>query len=228
MRGPIRKDRVFFNQDLQFRYVATPVKSLPDEPEVDLRSFDSFTRLDAVLSPRHLLSGGADPVPARTRHVTMNTFRPEETTPDINQKGLSAGLVDRFSIWSNLVVETTLSLRRFEIDVNTENLAPMVYAPQTQSGGFFNDQDRDVTSFQWVAGVQPVDATVARRARLQIRHRPAALASTTARASAVRSRSGAWTDRSPSGSTSAPPNCRASKAPSSRSSRRTAGASIRG
>ncbi len=136
LRGPIRKDRVFFSQDLQFRYVGTPVKSLPDEPEVDLRSLDSFTRIDTVLSPRHLLSGGLILFPRELRHVTMNTFRPEETTPDFNQEGLSAGLVDRFSIWSNLVVETTVAVRKFEIDVNTENLAPMVYAPQTQSGGY--------------------------------------------------------------------------------------------
>jgi len=150
VRGPIRKDRLFFNQDLQFRYVATPVKSLPGEPDVDLHSFDSFTRLDAVLSPRHLVSGGVIMFPRELEHVTMNTFRPEETTPDMNQKGLSAGIVDRFSIWTNLVVETTLSIRRFEVDINTENTVPMVYAPQTQSGGFFNDQDRHVSSFQWV------------------------------------------------------------------------------
>src|SRR5829696_8871519 len=56
VRGPIRRDKMFLAQDLQFRYVATPVKSLPDEPEVKLRSFDSFTRIDSVLSPRHTLS----------------------------------------------------------------------------------------------------------------------------------------------------------------------------
>ena len=44
IRGPIRKDRLFLAQDFQFRYVATPVKSLPDEPDVAMRSFDSFTR----------------------------------------------------------------------------------------------------------------------------------------------------------------------------------------
>jgi outer membrane receptor protein involved in Fe transport len=150
VRGPIRKDRVFFNQDLQFRYVGTPVKSLPDEPEVDLRSLDSFTRLDAVLSPRHSLSGGFIMFPRELRHVTMNTFRPEATTPDMTQSGLSTGLVDRFAIWTNLVVETTVSVRKFEVEVNTDNLAPMVYAPQTQGGGYFNDQERDVTSLQWV------------------------------------------------------------------------------
>ena len=135
---------------MQFRYVATPVKSLPGEPEIDLRSFDSFTRVDSVLSARHTLGGGLILFPREVRHVTMNTFRPIEVTPDFNQRGWSAGAVDRFAIWPDLVVETTLSVRRFEIDVNTTNQAPMVYAPETQSGGFFNDQERDVTSLQWV------------------------------------------------------------------------------
>jgi len=150
IRGPLRRDRVFLAQDVQFRYAATPVKSLPGEPETDLRSFDSFTRIDTVLSPRHLLSGGLIMFPREFRQVTMNTFRPGEATPDFNQSGFTAGLVDRFAIWTNLVLESTLNFRRFEIDVNTKNLHPMIYQPEGQRGGFFNDQDRDVTSLQWV------------------------------------------------------------------------------
>jgi hypothetical protein len=148
--GPIKTNRIFLAQDVQFRYVASPIRSLPGEPEIDLVSFDSFTRVDSVLSARHTLGGGLILFPREVRHVTMNTFRPIEVTPDFNQSGWSAGAVDRFAIWPNLVVETTLSIRRFEIDVNTTNLARMVYAPETQSGGFFNDQSRDVTSVQWV------------------------------------------------------------------------------
>ena len=45
--GPIKKDRLLFGQYLQYRYVRTPVKSLPGEPALGLDSFDSFTRLDA-------------------------------------------------------------------------------------------------------------------------------------------------------------------------------------
>ncbi|MBA3885796.1 MAG: TonB-dependent receptor [Acidobacteria bacterium] len=149
-RGPLRKDRVFFAQDVQFRYVATPVKSLPDEPEIDLRSFDSFTRFDAVVSPRHMLGGALIMFPREVRHVTMDTFRPKETAPDLTQEGFSVGLVDRFAILPDLVAETTLSIRRFEIEVASDERAPMIYAPETQGGGFFNDQERNVTSFQWV------------------------------------------------------------------------------
>jgi hypothetical protein len=153
VRGPIRRDRVFLAQDMQFRYVTTPVRSLPGEPQIDLRSFDSFTRVDTVVSARHSLAGGLILFPREVRHVTMHTFRPIDVTPDFNQSGWSAGGVDRFAILPDLVLETTLSVRRFEIDVNTTNRAPMVYAPDTQSGGFFNDQERDVTSVQWVEGL---------------------------------------------------------------------------
>jgi hypothetical protein len=150
MRGPIKQNRLFLAQDMQFRYVATPVKSLPDEPEIDLRSFDSFTRLDTVLSARHTIGGGLIFFPRELRHVTMNTFRPLETTPHFNQSGVSTGVVDRFAIWPDLVLETTVSLRRFEIELQGTSQDPMVYAPETQSGAFFNDQERDVTSLQWV------------------------------------------------------------------------------
>jgi hypothetical protein len=150
VRGPLKRDRVFFAQDTQFRYVATPVRSLPGEPEIDLRSFDSFTRLDGVISSRHVLAGGLILFPREIRRATMNTFRPIPVTPEFNQEGLSTGLVDRLAIWPNLVLESTVSVRQFEIELTATSQAPMVYAPESQSGGFFNDQERRVTSVQWV------------------------------------------------------------------------------
>ena len=132
VRGPLKKDRVFLAEDLQFRYVNTPVKSLPDEPEIQLRSFDSFTRLDTVVSSRHTLGGGLILFPREVKHPTMSTFRPPEVTPDFNQSGLSTGLVDHFALAPNVIFETTLSARWFEINVNTDGRAPMTYAPETE------------------------------------------------------------------------------------------------
>jgi hypothetical protein len=150
IRGPIQRDRIFLAQDVQVRYVATPVKSLPDEPEVNLQSFDSFTRIDSVLSARHVLGGALIVFPREINKVTMNTFRPADTTPDFDQKGWSMGGVDRLSLLPDMVLESTLSVRHFEIEVNARNQAPMIFGTETQSGGFFNDQERDVRSYQWV------------------------------------------------------------------------------
>ena len=175
VRGPIRRDRVFFAQDMQFRYVANPIKSLAGEPEVELRSFDSFTRVDSILSSRHTLGGGLILFPREVRHATMNTFRPIEVTPDFNQEGWAAGAVDRFAIWPDLVVETTLSARQFEIDVNTTN--------QVADGVRAGNAERWLLQRPGTRRHQPpmgrgaelVPGLVARSARVQVRHRPSAV-----------------------------------------------------
>ena len=150
IRGPLRRDRLFLAQDFQFRYVNDPVKSLPDEPEIGLTSFDSFTRIDSVLSTRHTFGGLVVMFPRRIEHLTMNTFRPPGVTPEFNQSGASIGVQDRFALSSTMVLESMLAGRRFEVNVNTEGRQPMIYTPQTQDGSFFNDQERDVRSIQWV------------------------------------------------------------------------------
>jgi hypothetical protein len=115
-----------------------------------LRSLDSFTRIDSVLSSRHTFGGGLVIFPREVERVGLSTFRPPEVTPDLNQSGLATGFVDRFAIAPDIVLETTVSGRWFELNVNTEGTQPMVYAPETLSGSFFNDQEREVHSVQVV------------------------------------------------------------------------------
>ena len=120
---PAQKDRLFLAQDLQFRYVNDPVKSLPGEPEIGLTSFDSFTRIDSVLSTRHTLGGLVVMFPRRIEHLTMNTFRPPEVTPAFTQSGTSVGVQDRFALSPTIVLESTFAGRWFEINVNTDGRA---------------------------------------------------------------------------------------------------------
>ena len=83
--GPLKRDRLLLGQYFQYRFVRTKVKSLPGEPQLGLDSFDSFTRLDAVLSSRHALTGGVIYFPRKITNATLSTFRPEETTPKFTQ-----------------------------------------------------------------------------------------------------------------------------------------------
>ena len=148
--GPIKRDKLLFGEYLQYRYVRTPVKSLPGEPQLGLDSFDSFTRLDAVLSSRHALTGGVIYFPRKITNATMSTFRPEETTPKFSQSGFSTGAADRLILSAHTVLESTAAIRVFEVDQKTKGDAPMTYTPQGQSGNFFNRQERNVRSLQFV------------------------------------------------------------------------------
>ena len=153
VHGPIRRDRLFLAQDFQYRLLKTPVKSLSGEPEVKLTSFDSFTRIDSIVSARHTLGGGVIMFPREVKRATMNTFRPPEVTPNFSQQGWSAGLLDRFALSPRVVLETTIAGRRFEVTINGNGQSPMTFAPDTESGSFFNDQERHVRSFQWVESI---------------------------------------------------------------------------
>jgi hypothetical protein len=148
--GPIKRDKLLFGEYLQYRFARTAVKSLPDEPQLGLDSFDSFTRLDAVLSSRHALTAGVIYFPRKITNATMSTFRPEETTPRFTQEGFSVGAVDRLILTPHAVLESTLAIRTFEVDQKSQGDAAMVYAPQTQSGNFFSRQERNVHSLQLV------------------------------------------------------------------------------
>jgi len=148
--GPIKKDRLLFGQYMQYRFVRTAVKSLPDDPQIGLDSFDSFTRLDAMLSSRHALTGGVIYFPRKITNATLSTFRPAETTPKFTQTGFSAGAVDRLILSAHAVLESTLAMRIFEVDQKTQGELPMTYAPQGQSGNYFNRQERNVHSTQLV------------------------------------------------------------------------------
>jgi hypothetical protein len=148
--GPIKRDRLLFGEYLQYRYARTDIKSLPGRPQLGLDSFDSFTRLDAVLSSRHALTGGVIYFPRKITNPTISTFRPPETTPKFTQSGFSAGAVDRLILSALAVLESTVAIRIFEVDQKTKGDLPMVYAPQGQSGNFFNRQERNVHSLQFV------------------------------------------------------------------------------
>jgi hypothetical protein len=150
VRGPLKKDRAFLAQDFQFRYVLDPVKSLPDEPEIKLRSFDSFSRIDGLISARHSLGGLVVTFPRHIDNLTMDTFRPPEVAPEFDQSGVSIGGQDRFAFSSGTVLESTVAYRGFEINITPNSAPAMIYAPQSQGGAFFNRQEREVTSLQWV------------------------------------------------------------------------------
>jgi hypothetical protein len=156
IRGPLKTERAFLSQDFQFRYVSDPVKSLADEPTINLTSFDSFTRIDGVISPDHSLGALMVTFPRRIEHLSMDTFRPTEVTPDLRQRGVSVGVQDRYAWAAGAVLETTVAARRFRTSVGADDESQgmaMIYTPDGQAGRYFNDQERDVTSLQWVQTV---------------------------------------------------------------------------
>ena len=148
IRGPLKKDRLFVSQDFQYRYVTTPVNTPTEQPDMRLNSFESFTRFDSILSSRHLVNATIVAFPREVARATMTSFRPADSTQTFSQSGITMAVSDRFAIRNELILDTTLAGRWFEIHTEGKGAGPMVYTPAGQSGRFFNDQEREVATMQ--------------------------------------------------------------------------------
>ena len=88
LTGPLIRNRVAFTQSLEYRYVRTPVESLPAmERDTTIESFDSYTQLDLSLAERQSASVTLAFYPQKQNYLGLNTFRPQPATPDLRQRG---------------------------------------------------------------------------------------------------------------------------------------------
>ena len=151
--GPLVKDRVYLQQAAQYQYRSSDVESRPQSELRTSNRFSSFTRLDANLTPQHLLIAAGGWFPANAKQATLGTFTPPDAT--VNTRGrVSTGSFTERSLWSDaLFTETTAEIHGYETTVSPRGSSPMQLLPQTTSGNFFNNQFRATTTFQFIESV---------------------------------------------------------------------------
>jgi Carboxypeptidase regulatory-like domain/TonB-dependent Receptor Plug Domain len=145
--GPIKKDKLWFMQSFEYRFVRTPVESLPsDKRDTGLESFDSVTQMDWDVNPKHHLTSTFSLFPEKLRYGGLNTFNPEEVTPNYKQRGFFWGLNERWTVSDKALLESYFSVKRFDGDVfASSGEKAMNFAPDVNSGNYFNRQDRRST-----------------------------------------------------------------------------------
>src|SRR5215467_6089790 len=116
--GPLVKDRVFLQQAAQYQYRASDVQSRPLSELRTSNRFSSFTRVDANLTPKHLLIAAGGWFPANAKQATLGTFIPPEATVDTRGR-VSTGSFTERSLWSDeIFTETTAEIHGYETSVS--------------------------------------------------------------------------------------------------------------
>lgn len=148
--GPINNDKLKFFQSFEYRFVRTPVESLPPlSRDTDLESLDSLSQIDWDINEKNHLMTTFSLFPEKLRYVGLNTFNPQEVTPNFKQRGFLWAVNDRLIINQRSVLESTFSIKQFDADVFPSTAgAPMNLAPDVNSGSFFNQQDRRSKRYQ--------------------------------------------------------------------------------
>lgn len=143
--GPVKKDKLFYFQSFEYRFVRTPNFNLnlpPLRRDTRFESFDSFTRLDYAVNDRNRLTASLSIFPQKFDFYNLNSFNPQESTANFHQDGFFAALNDQAVIGRGYLLQSSFSLKDFGARIFPNQEASYVLTPDGARGGYFNRQDR--------------------------------------------------------------------------------------
>src|ERR1700758_2163943 len=153
--GPIVKDRVAFTESVQYRYERNPGYSLPALQRDDKsEQFDSYTQVDVNISKNQTATASFAVFPQKFEYYGLNTFTPQDSTPDLHERGYQAYVQHRYFTDSGDLLTSQVSYRSFGADLFPKSDALYELLIETTEGGFFNRQHRDTSQTEWEEIVQ--------------------------------------------------------------------------
>jgi len=129
--GPIDEGKVNFSEVFEYDVRRDPVRGLTwPRNEIKSQGFNSFTRVQAVLSPQHVFNADVNVFPMRTQFANITALVPQTASSDYDQKGVSAGVSDLHSFRSGALLRIALRYTRFESNARGQGPADMLINPE--------------------------------------------------------------------------------------------------
>jgi Carboxypeptidase regulatory-like domain/TonB-dependent Receptor Plug Domain len=147
--GPIGKGKMNFSEVFEYDVRRDPVRGLAwPHNEIKSQGFNSFTRVQAILSPQHVLNADVNVFPMRTEFANITALVPQTASSDYDQKGVSAGISDLYSFHSGALLRLALRYTRFDSNAHGQGPADMLVNPEGWDGNFFNSWTRDANQYE--------------------------------------------------------------------------------
>ena len=141
--GPILKDQAAFTQSFEYRFIRTPVNSLPPlQRDTKLEGFNSYTQFDLTHGARQTATVSVTIYPQKLDYMGLNTFTPQPSTTDFRQRGYEVYGQHRYVTGDDSVLISQFSYKTYDVDINPQSNDPYELMVDTTAGGFFNRQSR--------------------------------------------------------------------------------------
>jgi len=148
--GPLIGKRLSFMQSVEYRFSRVYVPSLPS-PQDDSTSeaFNSFTQFDWTVNNNHRVKFVAALFPEKKRFVGLNTFNPQNSTPNTKQRGTLFSVSEQAVFHDQSFLTSLLSYKTFHLDVYGQGSSPLILLPDQNAGSYFADTHRSAARWQW-------------------------------------------------------------------------------
>src|SRR4029077_9404060 len=153
--GPLIVSKVFFSEVFQYEMKKRTVRGLPWPNDINKKQgFDSFSTLEAILSPKQILTLTVNAFPLRQQHVDINALVPETAGNDLDQKGVAVSLSDKYQFSSGGIFSGVAQYTRFDGNAHGQGFEDMLINPAGWGGNFFNQWSRRGKELQLLPSYQ--------------------------------------------------------------------------
>ena len=148
--GPLLPNRLFINTALQYNFQRESVLTLPFPGNESKKEwFNSFTQLDVVLSPKQIITATFHFSPQHINFVNPDYYNPQGVTPSYAQHNYVGTVADHWGLFGG-ILDSSLSIQRFNVVIGSQGAAEMVLSPLGDSGNYFGVQNRDARRTEWL------------------------------------------------------------------------------
>jgi hypothetical protein len=146
--GPLIRNRLNISESFDYTIKNLPVRGQPwPVNENRLRGFTSFTNLQAILSPRHLLTANVVAFSSRSQFADINSLVPQSASSNSGSKGAFA-TVSETDQFSGGTLNTTFRYTRFTSNSYGQGDQDLLMSPEGLSGNAFNRWTRTANQFE--------------------------------------------------------------------------------
>ncbi|HVO57053.1 MAG TPA: carboxypeptidase regulatory-like domain-containing protein [Dongiaceae bacterium] len=153
--GPLLQGKLLFSEVFQYEMKKRTVRGLPWPNDISKKQgFNSFTTLEAILSEHQVLTVTLNAFPLREQHADINALVPQPASNDLNQKGISLGVSDKYQRESGGIFGILAQYTRFDGNAHGQGPEDMLITPEGWGGNFFNQWSRRGKELQIIPSYQ--------------------------------------------------------------------------
>jgi hypothetical protein len=147
--GPLVKDKLNFSQDLSYEFRRDPIRGLTwPANETYVYAFDSFTNLQWILSPKHLLNFNLNVFRSSNLFANIDSLIPQSASVNFRRRGASFGFTDAYQFDSGMVLTTVVRYTNFYTDAHGQGPEQMTINPEGWGGNYFNTSSRNANQLE--------------------------------------------------------------------------------